>query len=95
MEHVIRQLRFRLVQRGRALECEGRSVEFPDGRVKLEIWPRTPEHPNQQLEVAPVKDLATAWRLFRKLMAHNGIDVREYREISPDGAYGEWGPLPE
>lgn len=94
MEHVVRHLRFRVHHRNRTQECEGRSVVSPDGLVKIQMWQRTPEQPNILLEVAPVADLHTAWRHFRALCVHRGLEVQEYREREDDGAFGEWKPLP-
>jgi len=92
MESKVERYIFRVMHRRETHEYGGRIVEDEDGRFKLQMWARSPQHANVLLEVAPIDDREGLWPLLHKVANHRGMTVLEYR---PEPARGrDWRSVP-
>jgi hypothetical protein len=91
MEPSVQRYTFRLHWRGQTDDCRGRILQI-DGKYKLEVGMRSPEHEAILLEVVGQTDEEALWPLFWRLCEYRGIVPVQYRVAAP--TLGPWNPVP-
>ncbi len=92
MEPRVERYTFRLEVRGVTAECGGRIVVDDAGKLRLQVWMRSPEQANILLEVLECTKTDQLWKLFRKVCDYRGVRGLTYRQRSPER--GQWTDIP-
>jgi hypothetical protein len=92
MESRVERYTFRLEVRGATADCGGRIVVDESGKIRLQVWMRSPEQANILLEVLECTKTDQLWKLFRKVCDYRGVRGLQYRQRTPEP--GQWTDTP-